>query len=248
MAVAYDSAATGTRVEPSQVSNPSFTLSVTPTSTTNGILVGLVAWIPAKGNSIEIDNIAVTGMTYNGSAMTAVSGTPFSPQTGVGKIDAYYYIGTISGAHNMVVSWDDLDSPGTAINMTSCTAGVCFTGVHQTTPIAQVAHSSGILSPITTTITTASANNMVVDCAGMFPAVSGITIAVSGSNTQRVNQGAGSLAATTRQGVSTLQATGGSDTMSWTESVSKDWGQCVIELAAAAASAASVSTLMMMGI
>jgi hypothetical protein len=109
---------------------------------------------------------------------------------------------------------------------------VAFTNAQQDSGvIKQFVTATGNTSPITTTLTTASSDNMLVDGT---QSVQATTITAASGQTDRGNQQYGTTGTVIRQGSSTRPATGASQTMSWVEgTTTRRWAQVVLELKAA---------------
>src|SRR3990167_2897336 len=67
----------------------------------------------------------ITGITYNGVALTKINGVSGSSDQGYSTL--WYLIAPATGANNIVVSWTG------ANNISSC--AISYTGAHQTSPI-----------------------------------------------------------------------------------------------------------------
>lgn len=229
MAVAFDVASNNTLVTSTTgVSFPSMTLSHNPVSITNGALIVFSTYLAGVSNTICPDCIPyIITMTYAGNSMTYY-GT-FTAATGRAT-EVWYYIGTVAGAQSIVITWDDSANPGGLLELTARSTGISVTGANQSTPIVQSGTASGTTSPVTKALTTASANNMLLACAFVNKGTSASVLTVSGGATQRSNASVGTNGSTTTTGVSTLAATGGSDTMSWTQSVNRNWGEYMLEI------------------
>jgi hypothetical protein len=230
VAVTYNSVSTGSIATSAVL--PSLTISHAMAAGTNTFLIAGVTWESSVGNSVAPDVEIISSVTYGGVSMTFLS----SVSQGASTTEIYYYLAP-SGTANVIVTWDDFDFPGSSCLVTAGVAILGFANVNQTTPIAQSGSATGLNSPITKALTTASASNMLVD---FTASVLATTIAVSGSNTERANFTYGTLGSIARQGASTLQATGGSDTMSWTEgTTTRDWSTFLVELGAVASASVS---------
>src|SRR5256712_786574 len=103
-----------------------------------------------------VDNFAITGVTYGGTALTqAVADT----QKPTGSI--WYLVNPPSGTASVVVT--STPSKGAIVGVIS------FTGVDQSTPIPTTAtndNANGRTSPATVSITNANANSWVMDLVG----------------------------------------------------------------------------------
>jgi hypothetical protein len=145
MAIAFDnSAALGT------ASAFPASFSYTVNSNTNGFL--LVAIVGTPGT---------TGVTYNGVALTRLSGSPASNSTS-GQIDVWYLVGPAQGTNTLTIS---------ASSGTSSFGVASYTGVASASPEAtakDITSTAGAGSPapytINPAITTLSTNAWIVTC------------------------------------------------------------------------------------
>lgn len=243
--VAYDNVATGTKA--SNAALPTLSVSINPVSTVNGLILIGVNWWSRYQNSLTPDICDLTGVTYNGNACTQYGEKLYSSAYD----EVWYYIGSIAGAHNVVASWDDLDTPGAVFPLTAGMTVMSFINVNQSTPFkASSASGSGTTSPITKTITTLDTSGLLVDCVGAQKGTSTLTITKGASQTQRSNFTAGTLAATLVTGASTMVDPNPSAnaTMTWTESTNKAWGTWMLELASVAAVAGGPNLLPLLGV
>lgn len=212
MAVAHDGEANATNNSPTAV--PSLT--VTGKTTAGSDRYGVCAVIANNGAS-------VTGVTWNGSAMTQLA----SVINGTDGRGAYLYgiAAPPTAASDVVVSM----SPDSR-----CIALVSsYNGAHQTTQNATPATASGTASPATVNVTDANSGDMVVDSlyfigAGTPPAV-----------------GAGQTGDTADDqnifGGHSREAGPATVTMSWTLTSATRWSIAAIAIRAAAAGAPTIT-------
>lgn len=136
-----------------QHSSNSQTCSYTVNSNTNGLLTACFSFAATSPGG----NGTVTGITYNGVALTkaidesdSTFGTIYS--------SLWYLKAPSTGTHNLVVSYSgtpSIDSGGGIVS---------FTGVDQTTPISNAASSSGQGDPVSITVSSRPGNT-ILDCA-----------------------------------------------------------------------------------
>lgn len=234
-AVAFDATAQNTKIINNVPgSGDPLIISMTVGSGTNKLLVVGIAHEDSVGNNFMNDSSYIVSCTYNSVAMTFIG----SVQIASAIVDVYYLINPTSGTHDVRVEFDDSVTPGANLLVTAGGGAVSFTNCDQTVAvIAQSGFATGLNSPITKALTTASADNMLVDAT---VSVLTTTISAASGQTSRVNQQYGTAGSIQRQGMSTRQATGGSDTMSWTEgTTTRDWATFVVELKAVVAAATS---------
>ena len=155
---------------------------------------------------------AVTGVTYNGVALTAVpSGATTNGQC---WITAYYLIAPDTGTHDIVVT--------VAGNVFDFGAGaISYNDVHQTVPLGTAVTATG--TGTTPTVDVSSATDELVDD-GLVIIHSG-TLSVGAGQTQRWNAiatfGFIKYAGSTEVGAA-------STTMSWSNSSSQTWAMVAI--------------------
>lgn len=141
--IAYDNATAGGF----QASGNSLTFSHTVNSNTNGQL-SVCAY--------SRNNQTVSGVTYNGVAMTKAAEVTDST-FGVVYASLWSLVAPATGANNVVVSFT-----GTPSVMSGASA-VSYTGVDQTTPYSNATTNSGNSASSTVTVTS-STGSLVVDC------------------------------------------------------------------------------------
>jgi hypothetical protein len=164
-----------------QSTTTSNTFSFTVPSITNGILL--------VGNSVNESNPAnraITGITYNGVALTKID----AMDTGAGstRTELWYLINPPAGTANIVITYSGTGAPG------GRRMGVlCLSGVDQSNPINASNKASGSTSSATVSVTPTTDNCWVV-----ASACAQAVLTESGGNTERwysnvssTNNGAG---------------------------------------------------------
>jgi len=161
----------------------------------------------------------ITGVTYNGVAMTAVpSGRMNSNNTAnVGFVQVWYLIAPATGANTVVIT--------ASASVFSFSAGsVSFTGVDQTTPLGAAVTSFGSSAAASVAVTGTTAGNIVIDAV-----CTGNAVSSSGQSLQWLRN-TDTLSAA-GNGASSTVAGGGTATMSYT--VNNDfWGIVAVEVLA----------------
>jgi hypothetical protein len=158
---------------------------------------------------------AVTGITYNGVALTKID----SQTSGSGKCrsELWYLVAPATGAHSIVVSLADV---------TDAIVGgaTSWTGVDQSTPLGTAAKATGTTSPITVDVTSA-VGEYVVDSACAYKATA-ITLTVGAGQTSDWNETpyVGSV------GAGSYEAGAATVTMSWTISAAADWATVAVPI------------------
>lgn len=99
--------------------------------------------------TVDAGGDTVTGITYNGVAMTRVPTNGIANDGGDRRDYMYYLINPATGSNNVVITTTGTDIWGCSIS---------YTGSHQTTPINGSAKQEGQASPITTSVTTTEDN------------------------------------------------------------------------------------------
>lgn len=229
--IAYDASAFGSQIiNDVPGSTQPLIFSVTVGTNTNRLLVVGIDHVDSVGNAVMDGSSYIVSCTYNNISMQFIG----SVQIGSAIIDVYYLINPDSGSHNVRIEFDDQITPGANLLVTAAAGAISFYNCNQSTAvISQSGYSTGVNSPISKSLTTTSSENMLVD---ITVSVLSTTITPSSGQTARVNQQVGTLGSIFRQGMSHRQATGGTDTMLWTEGTNtRDWATFVIELKAAQA-------------
>jgi hypothetical protein len=193
MAWTFDAANTG--VTESDV-DATVTFSHTVGSLTNGILFVWAAW--------STTSTTITGVTYNGVAMTQAIAQSTTRATAL-----YYLVNPASGAHNVVIS-------GSGNFLRICAGSHSWDGANSTqTPTTQT--GSGTSANPSITVTTAS-GELIVDCIGIL-FTSGETLSVGANQTECGNVTGGGT-----RGASSTQNGADGGVMSWTDSNSRAYG------------------------
>lgn len=158
----------------------------------------------------------VTGVTYNGVAMTQVTTEAVS---GSAHCTMYYLVNPASGSNTVSIT-QVMTGPSHMV-----ASATSFTGVDQTTPLnafnKAAATSAG---PMTTSVTTTVADCWVIDsCAMRTQAGEAATMTAVTNRVSRTNSN--TAAAGLRGLVSTIgpAAAAGSHTCEWTKSLNHDW-------------------------
>lgn len=226
MAVLPTAASFNTLVVASGAVPQTLTANVTSTGD-NRLLVVQVTWYPETGNTVLDEGGYLESVTYGGVAMTLVS-----ENFAGGKSNSIYYkIAPNTASTAIVATFNGVDT----LSMTASLGAVRCSGAHQTTPIAQSGVATGISGTITKTLTTASVNNLLIDGA-LLDRGGGTSVPTKhASQTLQISSLVGTGASRHYELMSTKAATGGSDTMSWTQTGAAAWATIVLELAAAAA-------------
>lgn len=147
---------------------------------------------------------------------------------GTGTVTVGFASGTIQ---DMGLSVIEVDRVGTA-----------------TAPANQASGTAGTTSPATTSVTTAdylggrkatttvpATDNLVIGIVCMFKAGSLSLLTLSQGTEVQAPTNVGAGAQTIQFGSAVTQGTGGSDTLSWTESVNREWVEEICEISGCAA-------------
>ena len=225
MAIALDAhTAAGISAAANPLASPQ-TFSHTTGSGANRLLIVTIKMRGGAGG-------VVTGVTYNGVAMTQV--TP-EALTSTAHAVIYYLVNPASGANTVSISHNMTGSTSMVASATT------LTGVDQANPLnASNKASATSAGPMTTSVTTTVADCWIIDaCAMRTSASDTATMTAVTNRTQRTN--ALTAANGLRGLVSTLGPAGaaGSKTMEWTKTLNHDWAI----MAAAFAPAGSGYTL-----
>ncbi len=205
----------------------SIAIDATSTSTTNTDASGHVTISFTVGTGTNrllilggtVDNNAITGVTYAGTALTQAVADTQKPFASI-----WYLVNPPSGTANVVVTSTALK--GAVIGVIS------FTGVDQTTPVPTTAKNDnvgGVTSPATVSITNANANAWVMDVAGSGNSA-GLTNGAS--TTQRW-----SIAGSANSGASSTKGPLAANTVtnfSWTLGTADAWDDVAVEIKPAA--------------
>ena len=229
MAIAVDHATTA-----QQDGGSSNTFSFIVNAGSNNLLLVLVS---AEANGGNNGNDPVTGITFNGVALTKVDSrhTNVSPGGSGNSAEMWQLINPTVTTANIVVSYTGIVD-GDAIT------AIQVTGAHQTTPINVFdGFKANSANPSNAVITTID-DCLVFDV--LTGSGSGTTLTPDASQSQQSNiTNAGHL----RSATSTeAKASAGSVTMSWTMA-SQVWAQIIAAIAPAGTPASSTPLRMLMG-
>lgn len=153
----------------------------------------------------------VTGITYNGVALTLIKADAISP---VG-IEMWRLVNPAAGTHSTVVTFSGAPSTWNAA------IAVSFAGVDQTTPIdvaAQNATSTGTGVVTSTSITTVTDGAMVIDVIGGNSDAGAAPLAGQTADTAPTNSSIGGSTTDYIGGSYKILASHGSTTTQWSES------------------------------
>ena len=201
MAIALDSTSSGQTTGGSPTST---TVSHTVVSNTSGIIVVCVA---------NVDPSIVSGVTYNGSAMTLV----------IERNDADYrncsiwrLLAPSTGTHDIVVTH--------SASNTVKVFGAAFTDVDQVTPIGATAGATNTTGAVSSVITTTQDNSVIISVVSKTNATS-----LGTPGTDQINI-ASAMEANSHQSGATYEpkATAGADTQGW--SGTNGWSIVSLEL------------------
>jgi len=197
MAIAYDNASSARN---SGSSSLTFSHTV---SGSNRILV-----VQAAGGGQT-----VTGVTYNGVAMTQATFNGVSP---IYFLYTFYLIAPATGSNNVVIT-------GSAVLWSLALSGgaISITGGHQTAPLGATNTGQGLSSAPSISITTTTNNSWIFDTAAVT--ASGLTLNVANGQTKRYNT------TFTQAGSTLLKATAGAQTVGYTN-VMAGWLMNAIEI------------------
>src|SRR3989475_102101 len=175
-----------------------------------------------------VDNFAITGVTYGGTALTqAVADT----QKPTGSI--WYLVNPPSGTASFVVT--STPSKGAIVGVIS------FTGVDQSTPIPTTAtndNANGRTSPATVSITNANANSWVMDLVGSGH-IGGFTNGASTTTQWNLDSGSTNAGASSTTGpLSPSTVTN----FSWTLPTPDAWADVAVEIKPFAGTSQIIST------
>lgn len=179
--------------------NGAFTISHT-TSGSNRIIVVDVAQRSAFSGA------GVSGVTYNGVALTEVSGSPVQATGTWARSCRYFLIAPDTGTHDVVVTI--IGSPQDTVATVRT-----YTGVHQTVPFGTHATADGSSGTPSVNVSSAS-GELVIDTLAFRSSPT-----VDGSQTQRSNRAGNGPEI---YGATSEEAGAGTVTMSWTGS-SAEW-------------------------
>lgn len=195
--IAFDAVSTAT--EGSNVSSVTFSHAVGAAGKNRILLTGTIT---------ESLDTAVSGVTFNGTALTKIHDA-FDPGGGT-RVELWYLVNPAATTANIVVTWASSVTRAYA-------AGVSYTGVHQVHPINISAEETNVgdeTSP-SISITPTVGNTMLVDVIGASSNTT--TLTVGAGQTQRVNS---SLSSSDLGMSEKLVVSPAASTMSWSSSVS----------------------------
>jgi len=221
-AIAFDQVAP---VTSTAVSNRTWSHTLAAASGTNRMLIlTLATEDPTSSDQV------VTSVTFNGVAMTAVSGASAS---NVGnKIEFYYLLDAglpaSAGSYNVAVTF-----AGTISELTLGT--ISLTGVKQAAPEATATGSATATNSLSTNITTTSANAWLVSCIALGDPN---TLTAGGSAIERFDQSSASSSSAVS---TTATTTAGTKAVSWTASASTNRLVQVVTAVAPAVTAITLS-------
>lgn len=181
----------------------------------------LVVGGAGRTSDVNKANLVITGVTYNGVALTSIKATQQDSTGASFRSELWYIYNPSTGANNVVVTWT-----GTLVYGGSAAAS--FSGVATSSPIES---SGGATDTTLTTLTgpvrVGQTTNAMVDC----------VYSRSGTLTKDASQTliAGiTIASDDNVGMSyKLNATGGLQNMVWTESADgNDWSITVASISA----------------
>src|SRR2546428_461485 len=175
-----------------------------------------------------VDNFAITGVTYGGTALTqAVADT----QKPTGSI--WYLVNPPSGTASVVVT--STPSKGAIVGVIS------FTGVDQSTPIPTTAtndNANGRTSPATVSITNANANSWVMDLVGSGH-IGGFTNGASTTTQWNLDSGSTNAGASSTTGPLSASTV---TNFSWTLPTPDAWVDVAVEIKPFAGTSQIIST------
>lgn len=176
----------------------------------------------------------ITGVTYGGNAMTAVSGSPVAID-GSNSVYMYCLPNPPAGAQTVNVSFTALAFlNGGSITVTGSDTTTCATA-------SNTATGTGTTATVTTT---SNANDLMVSIAGADNANTTTLTPTGGATARLSNTVAGNNVAS----ASTLGASAGSTAMSFTVSTSTAWAQIATAVKSAGGGAAVPPMRMLMGV
>lgn len=221
MAIAFDAASNSSGVDQTGVNSLTFSHTVTGSNT-----------ILLVGASLRHDTgtgKTVTGVTFNGDAMTLVD-QDTNNWGGQEYTSLWRLVNPDAGTHDIVVTYSDVCDYAIA-------GGVSYTGVDQTAPIGTATKANSDTGDPTVDVSSA-AGELVVDSTIMDSP----STTVGAGQTERVNIQAGTP--TLSQGMSE-EAGAATVTMSWDQTQSDAWAVVAVPLKPAAAASTPSGTLLL---
>lgn len=146
----------------------------------------------------------VTGITYNGVALTAVPGGAISNGTG-GRVELWYLIAPATGANNIVASF--------SASVAAVGGAESWVGADQTSPLGTAVTASGNTSDATVTVSGA-VGQYIQDAV----ASAAVALTVGAGQTEEWNTGVTGL-----RGGGSREAGAASVVMDWTSALSALW-------------------------
>lgn len=181
----------------SQTTGGTTTLSFAIGASANRLLIVSISYWNNGGTAA-----GCSGVTFNGTAMTLVSGSAINSVGGKFRTEQWYLIAPTNTTANIVATvGGQCDKLGLA--------ATSFFGVNQTTPVDANTSASGTAASVTASITTNNGSEYMVDCVCHLSA----NTASSSTNTSIYNDGAVGAGVAAQYG---LSAAAGSSSMSWT--------------------------------
>lgn len=217
-------------------SNGGNVASITWSHTCTG--VNLVLYVGVH-EAYGVDN--VSGVTYNGVAMTRVKDSFVATGCYV-----YRLIAPATGAHDIVVTFSSTLDRGKAVGAVSVTGANQTTPEHTSTEGSDGATDTAYAQNITTTVV----DTLLLDIAAWRPGSSSVaTIAADGGQTERVNISPAHAADTAALGMSTkAAATDDTYSMGWTSNINCQKDVCIISIAGVSAGTTNHTSLSLLGI
>lgn len=196
MALAFDSANSGSTVAQAT----SLTFSHTCSGSSRILIVGVVA---------EGAHTGITGVTYNGVALTKQTGV----NQGSYSASLWYLVAPATGSNNVVVS--------VGTNKYLRAGSISLTGAAQSSPIDGSNTASGVTSTPSVSVTTSVANSWVIDVVESETQ----TTAVGGGQTSRFHTASGIVDCS---GSTEPTTSAGAVTMSWTMGGADFWASAAM--------------------
>jgi hypothetical protein len=198
--------------------------SVTWSHTVTGSQTALVVFVGVGQNSGSDATKTISGVTYNGVAMTQI-GTPKHTNNDVfGYLACYGLIAPASGANNVVVTF------ASAPSVAEC-ASLSFTGADQTAPFGTPVTGAADSATATAAVASNTSGNLIAFgvCCGSDTGTNPTSPATKRAQANFSHSSAGGCF-----GAATIPATGSSVTCSW--AVTSDfWALIAVEVKAAGA-------------
>jgi hypothetical protein len=205
------------------------TVTITETGSNPCVVVG-ISLTSAYGNGVSDDTTFVSGVTLDGNAMTYLG----MVMLGGIEMDVYYKAGAVGTNKNVVVTYEDGDN--LALMYTSCVNVITYTGVDQSSPMAESATATGLSRDPSGTLSVDSTDNLIGDHTVIDRGSTSYTLTEDGAGTNRYMNLVGTLLARHYGCISDVGGVSGNQTMSYniSGSTNKNWAMYVYELKAAA--------------